>query len=67
MIQAKDGVRLTGIGIIAGIAVCATLLCACSQNGSTAATTKAVAGTPAQNANMEEVVITASRPPTPKG
>jgi hypothetical protein len=67
MIQAKDGIRLNGIGIIAGAAVWTILLCACSQNASTAATTKAVVGTPAQNADMEEVVITASRPPTPKG
>lgn len=67
MIQAKDGIRLTGIGVIAGAAACATLLCACSQNVSTASATKAVVGAPAQKADMEEVVITASRQPTPKG
>ena len=67
MIQAKDGIRLNGVGIIAGAAVCVILLCACGQNASTAATTKAVVGAPAQNADMEEVVITASRPPTPRG
>lgn len=67
MIEIKDRFRLTGIGIIAGTAACATLLCGCTQTASTVATTKAAAGLPAQNANMEEVVITASRPPAPRG
>jgi hypothetical protein len=63
MNQAQNGVRLTGI--IAGTAaVCAALLCGCSQTGSTA-TTKAAVEAPAGNAGMQEVVITASRQSTP--
>lgn len=67
MIQTKDGFRLSSIGVIAGTAAYATLLCGCTQTAPTVATTKAAAGLPAQNANMEEVVITASRPPAPRG
>ena len=65
MNQAKNGVRLTGI--IAGTAVvCATLLCGCSQTGSTGATTTKVGvETPTGNTNMQEVVITASRQSAP--
>ena len=58
MIQTKDGIRF--IGIIAS----AVILCGCSQTRSTATATKAVAD-PAQNTNMQEVVITASRQSTP--
>ena len=67
MIQIKDGIRLSSIGVIATAVACATLLCACNRNASTVATTKTVVGAPAQNADMEEVVITASRQPTPRG
>ena len=67
MIQTKGGIRLSGMGIIATAVACATLLCACSRNASTVATTKTVVGAPAQNTDMEEVVITASRQPTPRG
>ena len=64
MNQAQNGIRLTGI--IAGTgAMCATLLCGCSQTGSTAATTKAAIEAPAGNASMQEVVITASRQSAP--
>jgi hypothetical protein len=63
MNQAQNGIRLTGI--IAGTAaICATLLCGCSQNRSTTAT-KTIAEAPAGNANMQEVVITASRQSAP--
>lgn len=64
MNQAQNGVRLTGI--IAGTAaVYATLLCGCSQTGSTAAAAKATIEAPAGNASMQEVVITASRQSAP--
>lgn len=64
MNQAQNGIRLTGM--IAGTAaVCATLLCGCSQTGSTATTTKATVEAPAGNAGMQEVVITASRQSAP--
>jgi len=64
MYQAQNGIRLTGM--IAGTAaVCATLLCGCSQTGATAATTKATVEAPAGNAGMQEVVITASRQSAP--
>ena len=63
MNQAQNGIRLTGI--IAGTAaVCATLLCGCSQTESTA-TTKAAVEAPAGNTSMQEVVITASRQSAP--
>jgi hypothetical protein len=63
MIQQKDGIRL--IGVIAGAVASAVLLCGCSQSQSSTAATKAVADTPAQSTNMQEVVITASRQSTP--
>jgi hypothetical protein len=64
MNQAQNGIRLAGI--IAGTAaVCATLLCGCSQTGSTAVTTKTAVEAPAGNASMQEVVITASRQSAP--
>lgn len=66
MTQAKNGIRLAHIGFIAGAAVCALLLGACSQTASTAATKTGVSA-PAQKAGMDEVVITASRQPTPQG
>jgi hypothetical protein len=63
MNQAKNGVQLTGI--LAGTAVvCATLLCGCSQTRSTAGSRAGVESS-AENANMQEVVITASRQSTP--
>lgn len=67
MIQAKDGIRLTHIGMLAGTAAYLTLLCGCSQMDPDAATRKVAVGTPAQNTNMEEVVITASREHAPRG
>ncbi len=64
MNQAQNGIRLTGI--IAGTAVvCTTLMCGCSQTGSTAATTKVGVEAPTGNTNMQEVVITASRQSAP--
>ena len=65
MTQAQNGIRL--IGIIAGTAACAILLCACGQSASTTATNKAAIGTATQNTDMQEIVITASRQSPPKG
>ena len=64
MNQAQNGIRLTGIVTVTA-AVCATLLCGCSQTRSTTAATKTIAEAPVGNANMQEVVITASRQSTP--
>lgn len=49
------------------IAAIATLLCACGQTVSTQSTGNSASAATPQGSQMEEIVITASRGPSPQG